>query len=331
MVSTRQDLDDAYQQFRDSLDKMHSMGEVILDDRDAQIAELKKKLDQQSPAKLKTVFGMNGLRTGKNGVKRTPDMRMYFQPGKFPMVPASAYLDSIEQEVTFSYKLPPKQVIAGTHDALILSHHRAARARLPKLVKGRRHRSVPWHEPASEIDSKQFTGDEHAGHVVHIAKLLHDNGLTDTFIVCPNYTMGPPKSGANFNTAWVPDIDEAPAGSLMISGDLYDNPYGGGALDSPYHDPHEDLNVLSKAANEHGYSRVAVLEVNAPRRKHDPSGIKRVEYLGNFVDALDDYPDLEFDVVDLWEGVGKWDQKFTLTNEWEFVARLLASSPQTKA
>lgn len=277
-----------------------------------------------------TVFGINGNHTGRNGITRTPDDRRYYQPGEFPAVPASAFLKSIEQELTISYKLSPREVIAGKHDARIISWHRAAEKGLPKLKPGRRHRTVPWHEPASEIESGQFTGQEHRAHVVHIARLLYEADLTDTFVVCPNYTMGPPQSGAGFKTEWLPDVDMAPKNSLIISGDLYDNPYGGGALSAPYRNPHEDLDVLHTAAVKHGFERVAILEVNSPRRAHDPNGVKRVEYLDWFMKSLKDY-DLEFDVVDIWEGVGKWDQRFTLPNEWAFVAKLLSSSPQTRA
>lgn len=302
----------------------------ILGARDDEIATLKKKLETGNAPKIGTVFGINGNRTGKNGITRTPDDRRYYQPGQFPARPDAAFLKAIEQELTISWKLPPAEVIAGKHDARIISWHMAAKAGLPKLKKGRRHRTVPWHEPKSEIDARLFTGDQHRLHVLHVAKLLHDNGLTDTFVVCPNYTMGPPKSGAGFDSAWLPNVDQAPADSLMISGDLYNNPSGGGALNSPYSDPHEDLDVLAAAAREHGFEHVAVLELGAPRRTHDPSGVKRVEYFQNFVDALGDYDDLIFDVVDLWEGIGKWDQKFTLPNEWAFAAKLLSSSPQTR-
>lgn len=311
------------------LNSAEGAAQAMLDVRDATIAQLRAQLEQQQPAPIGPVFGVNGRRTGQHGITRSPDVRLYYGPGEFPTAPTAAFLAAVEQELTVSWKLAPADVIAGRHDARIVSWHRAAAAGLPKLLPGRRHRTVPWHEPASEIRAGQFTGAQHRDHVLHVANLLHAEGLSDTFLVCPNYTMGPPSSGAGFVSDWLPDADQAPAGSLIVSGDLYGNPSGGLGLDSPYGDPRGDLDVLADAATDHGFTRVAVLEVNTPRRRFDATGAQRLQYLQGFVDALEDYP-LAFDVVDVWEGVGKWDQRFTLPAEWAWLAALLASSPQTR-
>lgn len=325
-------LADLFRGLRTVVDTAENAAQGMLDTRDTTIADLKAQLEAAQPLRPATVFGINGHRTGEHGITRTPDSRRYYKPGAFP----TAYTglgDPVEQELTASYKLPPAEVIAGKHDARLISWHRDAKAKLPKLVKGRRHRTVPWHEPAAEIRAGTFTGDQHRDHVVHIARLLDREGLLGTFQVCPNYTMGRPGSGADFQTAWVPDADTVPAGSVLPSGDLYGNPSGGTGLDGPYPDPHDDLNVLATAARQHGYDQAAVLEVNTPRRNHDPQGVKRIAYLQTFMAALDEdaYADLAFVVVDVWEGVGKWDQRFTLPAEWAWLAALLASSPQTVA
>lgn len=326
---------DVFTGLRSVIDSAQTVAQSIVDLRDLTIADLRAQLEalQPEPQPL-TVFGINGNRTGRNGITRTPDDRRYYGPGEFPTTPAAALLKGIEQELTISYKLPPAEVVAGKHDARIVSWHRAAAAGLPKLIPGRRHRSVPWHEPASEIKAGQFTGAQHAAHAAYIARLLAAEGLTDTFVVCPNYTVGPPSSGAGFVPGWLPDADQAPEGSLIVSGDAYGNPSGGLALGSPYGDPHDDLDVLVAAALDHGFTRVAVLEVNAPRRTFDLSGTQRIAYLTEFVRAVQqDYATdgITFDVVDVWEGVGKWDQRFTLPAEWAWLAGLLASSPQTRA
>jgi hypothetical protein len=336
MTSPDQQYADAVAAARTALDKVVSTANATISDREAKIAardDIIAKLKEQNtppPVITKTVFGINGKRTGQNGITRTPDERRYYGPGDMPDTPPTPYLKSVEQELSVSYKLPPADVITGKYDAKIISWHKAAKAGLPKLVSGRRHRTVPWHEPASEIIGNQFTGQQHRDHVVHIANLLAKEGLTDTFIVCPNYTMGPPNSGANFNPDWLPDVSMAPEGSMMISGDLYSNPGGGKVLATPYGDPHNDLDVLVNAAKKHGFKRVGVLEVNGPRRTFDPKGEQRVAYLDAFTKAIEDYSDMIFDVVDVWEGVGKWDQRFTLPIEWAWLAKLLAGSPQTR-
>lgn len=294
---------------------------------DAEIARLRAELAAALPAV--TVRGVNRNRTAQLG--RTPDHRNYYGEGQLPAAFDPAKLGGFPEEASISWKLPPAEIIAGRHDDRILSWHRSAADRLPKLRPGRKHRTICWHEPAREIRTGVFTAEQHAAANIRVAGLLA-GGLDEVFDLALNYTISPVR--ATFDPAWVPFADQFPAGMVPVfTGDIYGNPVpvgGKKGLDTPYPSPTEKLDLMWDVAVDLGYTRVGVLEFNTPKRNHDDAQHSgRRAYLDAFVDhALNECPaSLQMVVLDLWEGIGEWDQTFGCPEMLEWARRFVAASP----
>lgn len=280
-----------------------------------------------------TVFGVNRNRNDVLG--RTPVQRDYYQPSN--TVPATfdhAKFGTVTEQASLSFKVLPADVLAGKWDARFNTWLKDAAAKLPRLVKGRRHLLTVWHEPAKEIRTGLFTAEAHGLANVHLARLILKAGLQDVFGVALCYTIS--KNQTTFDPAWVPQRAAFPAGVLVVlAGDCYGNPYPSGGktgLDTPYPDPGEDLAILWAVAKAKGFAVWAVWEFNAPRRTHDDAAqAKRIAWLTAFVlTALTKSPSKPYELL-FWEGQGEWDQRFGSPEVVAWAKAFVARSPRILA
>jgi hypothetical protein len=253
---------------------------------------------------------------GRIGVARVYNHQML--PAKWTWQ-ADGLSDSKSAQVSF--KTDPAEIAAGTHDTVIRSWLSSIPASWTIWL-------TFWHEPNDELRAGVFTTSDFRAAWQRLSKIVRAQKyqpgvtvyLTPVFAKYLVDTVG-------WSDAWVPPPSEVD----LLSWDVFGNPTGGEALNSPYPSVADLVDPCLRVTERVGFKRWGVSEFNTPRRTWDPQEQARVKWLSDFrsycwTSTRSVAPQLGSpEIFLLWEGQGShWDLAFytpATTNWWRGVLK----------
>lgn len=169
-----------------ALDTARQAVAAALADRDSQIAELKRQLDQVQPAPPTTLWGSSVWTfPGETITQAAARVEQQLKPQviRHFCTGAPAWPSWTDHPLVISFKLPPTAVIGGQHDAELSAFFAATQR--PSFW-------TYWHEPEDEIKKGQFTAADYRSAWARIAGIAKQSGkpLTATLILM-GWTLQP--------------------------------------------------------------------------------------------------------------------------------------------
>jgi hypothetical protein len=175
-----------------------------------------------------------------------------------------------------------------------------------------------WHEPNAELRDGTFTIAQFKAATIRLSNRLVALGITDKWIIAPNFTGPYPQVGNAWSDTWMMTPDQLHPGARW-TWDVYGNLYGGLAYDSPYRPIPEVLDpTFLRTQNFGWWANWGITEFNTPRRNFDLDEAQRVQWLDDFVRYCLAAPGPPKSML-LWEGFGvQFDQFFktSRTKDW---------------